>query len=85
MPGIRIDLHHNLREGAGGDPRFAGVFHGAGSGGAELVDEHATGLAKQGARAASWAFPPLLLPLLPLCGGWWTAGGLLLLPGRLSR
>ena len=46
---MHIDIHHDL--GTGGDPTFAGAFHGAGSGGAEPVDPHTTGLAKLGGYA----------------------------------
>lgn len=44
MPGIHLDIKHDL--GSGGDPAFSGGFHGAGSGGAEAVDPHKTNLSR---------------------------------------
>ncbi|KAL4422639.1 hypothetical protein ABPG75_008836 [Micractinium tetrahymenae] len=44
MPGIHLDIKHDLS--SGGDPGFSGSFHGAGSGGAELVDPHKTNLSR---------------------------------------
>ncbi|KAL4449017.1 hypothetical protein ABPG77_007734 [Micractinium sp. CCAP 211/92] len=44
MPGIHLDIKHDLS--SGGDPTFSGSFHGAGSGGAEAVDPHKTNLSR---------------------------------------
>lgn len=70
MPGIHIDIKHDL--GTGGDPTFSGTFHGAGSGGGERRGvRRPAGLACSASPAeAAWpcccaAVPPSHAALLP--------------------